>query len=278
MGDTAVVRVPDEISSCVLFLCVRDEYDAIRFGGTAFYVAVRSEDGEHGWGYLVTARHNVVNAERYPDLMARANLTSGGTEYFSLPSSWEFHENDASDVAVLRLPMREDVELYPVPNSIFATSKLLKERRIGPGDEVIVTGLFTEHTGQERNAAIVRSGIIAAMSNEPLQDQRSGLDYQGYLVEMRSFGGLSGSPVFVRLDPGRPYGGVPDGRRYYLLGVLRGHWNYAGPVQFPQDESDALNMGIAIVTPIADVLDILFSEEEVRRRRQQEREFKARKT
>jgi hypothetical protein len=102
------------------------------------------------------------------------------------------------------------------------------------------------------------------------------LGYLGYLVEMRSFGGLSGSPVFVRIDPDRPYGGVPEGKRYYLLGVLRGHWNYDGPVQFPADESDPVNMGIAIVTPIADVLAILFSDEEVRWRRRQDQDHEAR--
>jgi hypothetical protein len=266
------VRVPDEIASCVAFLCVEDQ-GVIKFGGTAFYVGVGTEGAGHGWGYLVTARHNVRAAESYPRLGLRVNLKGGGTRLFNLPNSWMYHDNEGSDAAVLRFSIPQDVEIYPVSNSLFVTPQLLSERNIGFGDDIIVPGLFRRHTGQMRNAVIVWSGVIAAMPDEPLQDERTGFDYPVYLVEMRSFGGLSGSPVFVRLDPDRVYGGVPG--RYRLLGALRGHWDYEGPLQFPGDESRAFNLGVAIVTPLADVLDILFSDDEVRWRRQQDQEFHA---
>lgn len=269
------MRIPDVIPSCVVFLCVESRDGGLKFCGTAFYVAVRSESApsEGGWGYLVTARHNVERAlDNYGGLLARVNLRGGGSEILELPKSWMLPDSDASDVAIIRVPSRETSELYPVANSLFVTPQLLSERNIGLGDEIIVTGLFTQHAGRQRNIPFVRSGIIAAMPDEPLQDQRSGLDYFAYLVEMRSFGGLSGSPVFVRLDSTRAYGGVMEGTRYYLLGLMRGHWEtYTGPIQFPEDDSDALNMGIGIVTPVADISTILFSDEEVKWRRREDR-------
>lgn len=268
------MRVPDQIASSAAFLCVEDEEGVPVFRGTAFYVAVFAEGESQGWGYLVTARHNIRAAESYRRLGIRVNLKDGGTRYYKLPASWMYHDNEGSDAAVLRFPLHRDVEIYAVPNSAFVTPELLTEWNIGIGDEIILTGLFRHHTGEMRNAVIVRSGMIAAMPDEPLQDDRTGFDYPAYLVEMRSFGGLSGSPVFVRLDSYRIYGG-PGGQSYYLLGMVRGHWDYEGPLQFPADESGAVNMGIAIVTPIADVLEILYSDEEVRWRRRQDEEFHA---
>jgi hypothetical protein len=102
------VRIPDVIPSCVVFLCVESRDSGLKFRGTAFHVAVRSESApsERGWGYLVTARHNVERAlENYGELLARVNLKGGGSEILELPKSWILPDNDASDVAIIRIPL-----------------------------------------------------------------------------------------------------------------------------------------------------------------------------
>lgn len=279
---TMEVRIPDVIPSCVVFLCIKGDSGEAKFHGTAFYVGVKSEsatDG-HGWGYLVTARHNVERAlEHHGELFARVNLVGEGSQLYKLPRSWSFPDDDASDVAMIRVPPLEQADLSPISDSLFATRQRVRDFNIGLGDEVVVTGLFTQHAGRQRNVPFVRSGIIAAMPDEPLQDQRSGLDYHGYLVELRSFGGLSGSPIFVRLDPRQAYGEVAHGTRYYLLGLMRGHWEYrGGPVAFSDDDSAALNMGVGIVTPVDDLCEILFSAEEEQWRRRADRRLKEQKT
>jgi hypothetical protein len=64
--------------------------------------------------YLVTARHNVENAERLSDLYLRANLKAGGAEIVRLDGQWHYPDNEASDVAV--------IPLGPGPSSISRAS------------------------------------------------------------------------------------------------------------------------------------------------------------
>jgi hypothetical protein len=44
--------------------------------------------------YLVTARHNVENAERLSDLYLRANLKAGGAEIVRLDGQWHYPDNE----------------------------------------------------------------------------------------------------------------------------------------------------------------------------------------
>ena len=77
------------------------------------------------------------------------------------------------------------------------TEKVIKENEIEVGEEVFVTGLFSHHHGQSKNIPIVRVGNISAMPEEKIQTKEHLMD--AYLIEARSIGGLSGSPVFVIL-------------------------------------------------------------------------------
>jgi hypothetical protein len=124
--------------------------------------------------------------------------------------------------------------------------------------------LFANHYGKDRNIPIMRVGNIAAMPEEKVSVKDFG-QVDAYLVEVRSIGGLSGSPVFVylgswRIDNGKmKLGGA--GKSFYWLGVMHGHYD--------QDllEMDGLtpdtlknikiNMGIAIVTPSTKVLELI---------------------
>lgn len=105
-----------------------------------------------------------------------------------------------------------------------------------------------------------------------------------YLVEARSTGGISGSPVFYHrmgspVSALRPFAqswlspiGTPqtatDGdvkapvmQSLYLIGIVQGHYNQkAMPDDVPdadRDDIEELNTGIAIVVPIAKVLDFI---------------------
>ena len=99
----------------------------------------------------------------------------------------------------------------------------------------------------------------------------TGLPYDAYLAEIRSIGGLSGSPVFVFIGSGRAYPRNLMGSKIFLLGLIRGHWDYKKKMEaidFGDNELEAVNMGVATVTPIREVLTILNSPELVRERRQ----------
>ncbi len=83
---------------------------------------------------------------------------------------------------------------------------------------------------------------------------------EAYLAEIRSVGGLSGSPVFVVLPPFRRKQSAPtEEARAYLLGLVHGHWDE----EIPQDEyargleAERINQGVAVVVPATKILDLL---------------------
>jgi hypothetical protein len=128
------------------------------------------------------------------------------------------------------------------------------------GDEIFYTGLFWEVPGAEKNAPIVRIGNISAMPGEPIATEDGPAVV--YLMEARSIGGLSGSPVFVDLGGRiRTVKGGPDPlgseHEYYLIGVACGHWD----IENKKSLGQSVNMGIAMVTPTSKVLEVLNRQE-----------------
>jgi hypothetical protein len=156
-----------------------------------------------------------------------------------------------------------------------ATPDIIAKHRIGIGDEVFITGLFVTHSGTERNIPILRVGNIAAVPEEAVKTPMGAME--AYLIEARSIGGLSGSPVFVYLDPIRqgagPKGSIlvssgedPIGGSFFLLGLIHGHYDV--PVVLDLDGADglrdkAVNMGIAIVVPVTRIIETINQPERV---------------
>jgi hypothetical protein len=116
------------------------------------------------------------------------------------------------------------------------------------------------------------------MPEEPLQDL-GGMDYNAYLAEVRSIGGLSGSPVFVYVPPDRFKNDSPGELKKgaaFLLGVIREHWDLTSKesaLDFAEDFDAKINMGIAAVTPIQEVIDIVNNKELLSRRRKAELDY-----
>jgi hypothetical protein len=122
-------------------------------------------------------------------------------------------------------------------------------------------GLFASHPGTARSVPIVRLGNIAAWADEPQFEGRieRWVSTPAHLVEVRSLNGLSGSPVFVFIGPIRNTSrglrlGVGPGR-YYVLGLMRAHWDsvfwsHVGDVEL-------VNMGIGMVQPVQDIVEAL---------------------
>jgi hypothetical protein len=131
-------------------------------------------------------------------------------------------------------------------------------------------------------------GSIAALPEEcvPLTMKKGepSVDCEAYLIEARSIGGFSGSPVFVRETvyiPGQAGGerhvDVQACGAFFFLGLIHGHWR-AG-----QDEVDETNMvqsdlpvnvGIAAVVPARKIWEILYQPKLVLERREQDMETK----
>ena len=277
----ADMRIPDDVLDSVCFICVKvpgghgAEVDF--FIGTGFFVSVPSRHPDINYLYLVTARHVLDGARKqgYSEFYFRLNRTDGTSFTAGLSGEWFYSENPAEDVAVIpcAFPAEYNIQYRHMPLSMCITEESAQEDKLGIGDELFMVGLFNHRSGEQRNIPIVRTGIIASMPDEPFEDEE-GHSYDAYLMETRSIGGLSGSPVFAYLDPLRPLAGKPqyDLRsltwEIKLLGVIRGHWDLKrrdtardSYVDVAENaEIDRLNTGIAQVTPIQGVLEILNGE------------------
>lgn len=261
------MRVPSQIRRCVAFLAVGDATTS-RLVGTAFYVSVPAATLPGArFGYLVTARHVARLLEMSGAFLVRANTRDGGSVILPIRERWWYHPTDASvDVAVTPWSPPEHIECETLPLTMFATREMIAANSIGTGDEVFIVGLFAYLAGSARNMPIVRVGNIAMMDEERVYSREFGL-MEAYLIEARSIGGISGSPVFVWSSGA---GGLLN--TFFLLGSIHGHWDIRPEeknayVDGATDQAEAINMGIAIVVPATKLLEV-FSHPELAQMRQ----------
>ncbi|GAG19183.1 unnamed protein product, partial [marine sediment metagenome] len=153
---------------------------------------------------LVTARHVIEKTGQIAidgKVLLRANTLDGDSRLVKTePKDWTFHLSDAAvDAAVLPwLPSREKFLFKAIPEKMVATDEVLQANHVGAGDEIFLTGLFASHAGSVSNLPIIRIGNIALMPEVRVKVREFGM-IDAYLVEMRSIGGHSGSPVFVHI-------------------------------------------------------------------------------
>jgi hypothetical protein len=269
------MQVPSEMRKCVAFLCYTKSGN-IQIVGTAFFVGVPISDTKSA-AYVVTARHNLLeiddrNFEDPQKVLLRVNMMDGTAGYLAIArAAWVF-PNENSDVAVAPCGLPEEFDQAVFPVGSFATEDVIARESIGIGEEVFLIGLFSKHFGKGKNSPILRVGNIAAMPDEPVATERLG-QIEAYLIEARSIGGISGSPVFVSvagvrssLSGNTTIGGRP---RYFLLGLMHGHWNWDHSKDNPVFDSgepstdfniDHINTGIAVVVPASKILSVIHSQ------------------
>jgi hypothetical protein len=228
--------------------------------------------------YLVTAAHSIRSVqEKAGSLYVRFNTNDGGSAVVETTTDWVFPDDEAVDLALLPYEPSETYEVGPLPLEGFATDELIAHHNFGIGDEIYAMGLFYFRHGKKRNHPVLRTGIVASMPDEPIEDERTGLPYDAYLIEMRSFGGLSGTPVFTVFHEGTLLNRPPRQFSSFVhqlapIGVIRGHWDLRREVTdaFTEDVEQA-NVGLAIVTPIQKLTELLWRDDLVRQREEEER-------
>jgi len=257
------MRVPDEIRKTVVFVGLPEIPDP-EYRGTAFIVTVPGTQDNH-FAFMVTARHVAEKLEGQ-EFYIRANKKSGGTVELRgmADNQWWYHptEREFVDCAVTMFApasLRE-LDIEHVPMRVFADADMLKKYNVGIGDEVFITGLFTKITETSQNIPIVRTGNVAMMLGERIPFH-NGM-YDAHLIESRSIGGLSGSPVFVRPTVSIQVGKDGD-KPIFLHGVgqamffgsVIGHWEV--PTGFTSSQAEAVNMGIAPVVPAIKIREVI---------------------
>jgi len=260
--------IPDYIRKCVGYIAVgRDVEIDPKFDlkGTVFFVS--TGDGGNQSHYLVTAKHVVEKIKStygVDTIYIRINCNKNSCQWLALAiSEFKFHDDINVDVAVSKFDFDPNWDHLNVPESLFIDSSNISNFEIGIGDELFVTGLFVNHHGQFRNLPIVRIGNIVAMPEEPIKSTFG--DVEAYLVECRSIGGLSGSPVF-HVDPTNYRGPMramfETHRVKYpvkLLGLIHGHWDQMSTQVDGIDSTgvEKNNVGIAIVIPAEKITEVI---------------------
>jgi hypothetical protein len=258
------MRVPDEVRKCVVFLGKEIGTERV-YGGTGFLVSVSSHTTPLHFMYVVTAKH-CADALDGIEFWVRGNSTSGGVLELKAEEGIEWYRHpidpDHTDVAVFPFLHRPDLDAARIGTRSFFSAATCPN--IGIGDDVFITGLFTLAQGSTRNMPIVRMGNIAMMPEDKIPTRKYG-DIDAYLIEARSTGGVSGSPVFVRetVNTGRAVPrttlqGISD--KFQLLGLMHGHWDI-DPAKINdmaiKGVDIGVNLGIAIVIPADKILEVI---------------------
>lgn len=253
------------------------------------------------WHYLVTARH-VIEQIRHASVdgtvFVRVNLgPEPGTTWHEMPlSAWRTHPADRADiqgdewlhsrtgeqvhdVAVALCPASviDAGTVMPWPTDLVLDDAGVRDREIGPGDELAVIGLYYRREGKVRMTPVARAGTIAAMPSDHDLIPTDAGQMRAYLIESRSTGGLSGSPVIWVSEPKPIVDPLHRGAglelsslvQFRLLGLMVGSFDTPG---YRPDEP--INEGIAFVAPGADILDTLRQDVIMTERKNAERELR----
>jgi hypothetical protein len=270
-GDHVAVRVSDQIPKAVAFIGYDLPTGEISIQGTVFFVTKLLPATQRSVIYAVTAKHVIqgIGSMGHNTCVIRMNTTDGKTVGVEVPLNewWPHPEETEVDVAVLPFDLSDDLDHLAVPMNNFANDIAIKRDNMGIGDEVFMAGLFANRVGRSRNIPIVRIGNIAAMPDPDDKILTEMGFIEAYLIEVRSLGGLSGSPVFVNLGLIRNTGkGIqpsisPYGTNYFI-GLTHGHFDMDATASDINDHSaranaERINKGIAIVVPSYKILEVL---------------------
>jgi hypothetical protein len=238
-----------------------------RLVGTAFFLGREIEGTGRSFSYAVTAKHVIdgIRKKGIAKALIRVNLTGDESGWLETNvDDWLYHPTvENVDVAVLRTGFPERFDHLVCPISMAVTQEIISKEQIGLGTEVFLVGLFAHHFGKRKNIPIVRVGNISAMPEELVETRMGKID--AYLVEARSLGGLSGSPVFANLGVVRMHDGQLQMRTgdpfLYLLGLMHGHWDLRVS-EIDDDVVDntgiqRVNMGIGIVVPAQKIIEVI---------------------
>ncbi len=253
--------------------------------GTGFFIFVKDPrlGPDRGISYLVTNKHLIREPNAagvlgegpyFKSTLMRVNVkhpAPDGTQYAIVVLSvlddsgsllWLTDPDESVDLALIPLGMDQNVADFKyIPTNLFATKDLLKREHIDENDEILFAGLFAWSPGAKKNYPIVRHGKLSRLFEEPVPLDRTHPEktVEVHLADVMSFGGNSGSPVFLRVGGFRETR-MMGGYAYYLLGVMKGFFPEGMDFTINLAELkgvSAQNSGIAAVIPSDKILQIL---------------------
>jgi hypothetical protein len=270
------MQIHSQVLKCTVFVGVKTPTKEFIPIGTGFIC--NHFDEELAFGYTITCRHVLDQCafdskghER--SIYIRFNTKDGSTRDIKTSrSSWVDHK-DKVDASIIPVDSSWDsddqLDSGPLTDSAFMTAEKAAQVGFSLGDELFIAGLFVGHPGEKKNVPIVRVAHVSAMPGEPIW--MSSPRRPAYLVETKSLGGTSGSPVFLNLQPMR-YTRGPIGRidekmsvlPYLLIGMIQGSHGGDYSAEFVEDRDGnkispdrEFNAGISVTVPSEQIVEIL---------------------
>jgi hypothetical protein len=266
------MRVPDQFLKCVAFIAEVVHEDStgqtLDHQATGFIATVPSAVRGTSYPFFITARHSAKALVDRNIRIVINNRNGGVSSLEVMGGSWYPHPDESVDAVAIPCILSSSLDVVSVNTGSFLTKDLIREKKIGVGDEVFTVGLFSPAIGEKRNTPIVRYGNIAMIPEEPIQVESRFSEV--YLIEARSLGGLSGSPVFVRQTLAIDFGNddhekqrslCGSSSQCLLLGLVHGHWDVReadlNEPSFIHDRQRGVNLGVAVVVPSHKILEVL---------------------
>lgn len=194
-------RITDVLLDTVFYIypSVYDANNSTEYGGSGFWLEQHSSIMQNeSYLYAVTNAH-VINGI---DPVLRVNTTDGKFDIITTANEDWIRHPDGDDLVVCHLTLEADKwRVVAIDRTEVIDDAFSEDYNIGPGDDVVMAGRFRVHAGKKRNLPTLSFGSIAAMNEELLKNQYTGLGQESYIVEMRSISGFSGSPVIVYILP-----------------------------------------------------------------------------
>lgn len=272
--------IPVEIKKVVVFVFADSSHAKPAPLGTAFFIGVKNPNKENSYAiYLVTAKHIIIDhrTKTLRDrILIRLNTKDGKTKTVPIPLDTEgnkrtvfFHEDATVDLVVI--PCLPDSSVYDflyLPDEMITTKEAYHKLEIREGCDVFFTGLFTPFIGVQKNYPIFRFGRLALVTDEKIEWSKD-VFCDLYLVEVGSYGGNSGSPVFFFLGSDRKPSAIVLGPPIVkLAGVMQGTYLDTRKVKIIEtgEETQTIpvaqsSMGIAALVPAYKLYEILFGPE-----------------
>ena len=245
--------------------------------GTGYLVRIDNPSKKFSSGYLVTNQHMLREpgpagtqgeGPFFQSISVRVNLNGDDGEghafkVLDVPVMDAAGQmqcfldsiDPTADLAVC--PLLPDAKQYSIryiPASLLLTDEKITAEHINESDDVFFAGLFAPFQGVKKNYPIVRHGKVAMLAGERIPSSNGAAEL--YLVDVMSFGGNSGSPVFVSDVSGGPF--VPQ--KIYLLGTMQGYFDVGSPVVVQTALLSGIareNTGVAVVVIAKKIFEIL---------------------
>ena len=196
-------HLPRSITDAAIFLYPTEEDAAKRvgWGGSGFLVGIPLEaDPTQAHLYAVSNDHVTQRAS-----VIRVEKMNGNVEIIAGdPSDWIEHP-DGDDIAVRPLGtapvLIQQIRDQRIPVDgycFFDADRLISPDDFGwgagpsIGDECLMVGRYINHDDQQFDRGVVRFGNLA-MFPESIRQHGRAFDQEGFLVDMRSVSGFSGS-------------------------------------------------------------------------------------